>query len=307
MATPPPLPPPENRQTDINASGPRQLPSIPAQDAGSGQPQPGGGTNPWFIVGGVLIGLMVITAVLLFCLTDLFSDKDYRYDDGNPHDKVLRQQEETEDPRVDVLRRDSVAETPVVSGPSSLHGLGTNGRGAMAVDLNINPDGTLSGTYWNILYNLEFSVSGNRLSDGTLDMTLTNVKDKTPTHITLRSSDGVNYSGQWGKKEQMVNISLTEDIPYSGINQSVKYGNHLKGPGDSSVLNADFNIGEGSDGNLYFWYPGQGYKNRLRVIDYGDFMEIYNNNGGVLATISWDYPGESGTLRDTDGQSFAIY
>ena len=306
MAVPPPLPP-ENRQTGIDAPGGRRMPYIPAQGERRGQPQPGGSANPWFIVGGVLIGLMVITAVLLYCLTDLFSDKDYRYDDGNPHEKVLRQQEKTAYPRVDVLRQDSVAETPVASGPASLHGLGTNGRGAMAVDMNINPDGTLSGTYWNILYNLEFSVSGNRLSDGTLDMTLTDVKDKTPTRLTLRSSDGVNYSGKWGKKEQMVNISLTEDIPYSGIGQSVMYSNHLKGPGDSSVLNADFNIGEGSDGNLYFWYPCQGYKNRLRVIDHGDLMEIFDNNGGVLATISWDYPGESGTLHDTENQIFTIY
>lgn len=273
------------------------------------------GKNPWLIVGCVLAGLLLVAAVILYLLTDMFAQGGYDYDDGNRHEKALRQtdRDETEEPVPDMMREEPLpqapADTSCVSGVAGrrLHGIGTNGEKAISLDLVIDDDGRVSGKYWNIIYNIEFDISGHRQSDGTLDMTLTTVKDHVSTPLTLRTTDGRGYSGIWGKKHNPVYVVLHDGAVSSVPAPGIDITGHVKGPGDQAVLNDDFHITQKPDGTLYFWYPSQGWQSRLKVRRIGSDLEVYDRSGRVQASIAFpDAETMTGVMRDNDGQTFTV-
>lgn len=288
--TPPPLKP----QADAPAR-PQQPPRALMPPKGCGN-----SNRTWLIVGCSLAGLLLVAAVLLFFLTDLFSSDAEDYDDGATHEKALTIDDGTERPLQEMPLTEQSADTlaAATGQAEQLHGLGSNGYGSFSLDIHISPSGEVTGTYWNIFGNLKFTVQGHRQSDGTLDMELT-CTDGVKTHMTLYSSDGYNYSGQWGKKRQPVNATL-----YNGPVPQVAYNTILSGHIKGGVLNQDFCISE-YNGKAYYWYPSQGFASRLPVEPASDGFTLYNTDGTNVGTFRMDSPG-SGTLTMMDGQTFSI-
>lgn len=310
MATPPPLHPKQQPATPANPAHAPKPAHTPTPS-----PAPSQGKNPWLIAGCVLAGLLLIAAVLLYLLTDLFGQDGYDYDDGNRNEKVLRDKDRTDadEPRPDVIREEPLTAVPdsmpapgAAYAPGKLHGIGHNGSKAISMDISIDPDGNVSGTYWNMIYSLQFDIAGRRLPDGTLDLTLTTVKDHISTPLRLVSSNGYSYSGTWGKKQHPVDIELYEGgFQYTPAPNAARF--HVKGPGNTSVLNEDFCITQDNDGTMYFWYPSQGYQNRMKADKYGPDFVIYDRNGTVQARISFHSDeDQTGVMTDSDGQTFTV-
>lgn len=296
MALPPPLPDQQPSQTPQSPEG--------NPDKRTTSPYKKSGGNRWLIAGCILAGVLFVTALLLYFLTDLFGSDSYEYDDGNRHEKVLRQQADSNDVLIKAPTQtpDSARTlTYLPSLPTTLHGRGINGKGPMSLDININSDGIISGTYWNMFGNIEFNVQGILDSTGTLDMKMTTVKEGVTTYLKLFSTDGINYYGNWGKNNQIVEITLYEGpqpyTPSPDVIQSL----HVSGVG----LNSDVNISE-DNGTLYYWYPDQGYGNRIRLTPISDGYKLVNTRGESVATITSNPEDNSLTLTNNSNQTFKL-
>ena len=317
MATPPPLHPRQNPAADASAPDRSSAKPSPTPTPGPSSGKPGGPKqgNTWLIVGSVLAGLLLVAAVLLYFLTDLFDGGGYEYDDGNRHEQVLRDKEKNdpeEEPRVDVLREeptDSARTTVSARNVGSFHGQGMSNTGTISLDIDCAPDGSVTGTYWNMLYALEFNVDGRQSDDGTLELNLTQTKDGTQTTMTLYTLNGSDYSGSWGKKGKPVNITLYNgSTPYQSA-PNVMQRWYIKGPDNTSVLNQDVCISQDSDGQYYFWYPALGYAYRFRMDAGSRTSTLYNYCGRHVADITDYYDvgvGSTATLIDNDGQRFRL-
>lgn len=264
------------------------------------------GSNTWLIVGSVLAGLLLIAAVLLYFLSDLFdSSGSYDYDDGNRNEKVLRQHDDDGTELRKAPERDQEAGSrPAAGAPTALHGRGHNSITPISLDIDIDADGNITGTYWNIFGNLEFSVSGRQTADGSLEMTLTTVKDHVSTPLTLNTTDGFNYSGKWGKKQRPVAIALYDGHSRSSQAPNVISRWHVKGPQPTAVVNDDVCISE-ENGTYYYWYASQSYDNRLRMTSIPDGFYLYNDKGERIATINGNEDGTA-TMTDSHGQIFTV-
>ena len=262
------------------------------------------GVSPWLIGGGILAGLLLVTAIILYFMTDLFGSDSYEYDDGNRNERVLRKHSDSDDNLIKVHKQpaDSVQAASYAHAlPVTLHGQGINGKGPMSLDIDIDANGSITGTYWNMFGNIEFNASGSIGTDGTLDLSLTTVKDNVNTRMTLYSTDGINYHGSWGKNNQPVDITLYEGnqplIAYPNIQEQY----HVSGVG----LNADVNISE-DNGTLYYWYPEQGYRNRIRMIVETTGYTLVNTRGETVATITTTDDYDTLILTDNANRTFTV-
>lgn len=304
MATPPPL---HGNQGSTPSVRPPQPPRPPKKNS----------AKTWLIVGSGIALIAAIVAVLLYIFSDLKSE-NYEYDDGNRHEKPLRQRDdENLGDEMAVLTSDF--ETPEeeeeevvfeeevfmpTQGSCALHGIGVNTNSAISMDIDIDDNGNVTGTYWNILYHLKFKVSG--VVNGTtnvdhLDLNLS--IDGVTTPLYLSTTDGVNYSGTWGAKNKPVNITLHKGhfVADASPGATVSEG-HISGNG----LNRDFRISYGPGGDMYYWYPSQNFNNRLRIVDHGDgSYTLFRRDGGYQASITLNSSG-SGTLQDTSNRTFTV-
>lgn len=295
--TPPPLP----------SKGPQPAPRPTSSPRPSGAPQrphkaKPGANKIWLIVGLSLIGVALIACVILFVLNQA-QKGEHVYDDGF-HEKAL--QEITQDAEVTEI---PAVETQITYiNPRTVSGEGTAGGSPMTLDIDVDDQGNVTGTYWNVLYCLKFDVKGTQKAGGDLDLTLS--LDNVTTPLRLTSSDMRNYHGTLGESQKSVSVTLGEghrnyESPVGA--ETTLYG-HLKGP----AMNRDFRINLDYDGNGNFWFPDQGYENRLPVsVRTGhDVLYIYGYDGTKIATIvvNSDYEtGEAtGTLTDFNDRTFDI-
>lgn len=302
MATPPPL-------SQAPGPGPNPQPVMPPR------PPKKNSSKIWLIVGACVAGVAAIVAILLFILSDLKST-EYEYDDGNRHEKPLRQRDDDEDTKDEMTmlidnsfeepEEEIVEEVvmPTAQGPVALHGIGVNTNSAISMDIDIDDNGNVSGTYWNILYHLKFKVTGSEY--GTTDVNHLDLNlniDGVTTPLYLSSTDGVNYTGTWGAKNKPVSITLNRGhfSADASPGATVSEG-HISGNG----LNRDFRISYGPGGDMYYWYPSQNFNNRLKIVDNGGgSFTIFRRDGGYQASITLNNSG-SGTLQDTSNRTFTI-
>lgn len=290
--TPPPLPPNGNKSASPRPSGAPQHTRRPES----------GSNKIWLIVGLSLIGVALIACVVLFVLNKA-QKGEHVYDDG-VHEKA--QQEVTQD--AEVTEIPSVETEISYINPRTVSGEGTAGGSPMTLDIDVDDKGNVTGTYWNVLYCLKFEVRGTQRAGGDLDLTLS--IDNVSTPLRLTSSDMRNYHGTLGESKKSVSVTLNDghrnyESPVGA--ETTLYG-HLKGP----AMNRDFRINLDSNGNGSFWYPDQGYENRLPVgVRSGhDVLYLYGYDGTKIATIvvNSDYEtGEAtGTLTDFNDRTFDI-
>ncbi|MCM1004860.1 MAG: hypothetical protein NC402_01025 [Prevotella sp.] len=267
----------------------------------------------WLTVGCVLIAILAGVAVALYLMTDKNgSTTDDDYEDGNRYERPLRKvsDDRLNEPRADMISEENAlaeeeAEGQLTAGkPGRLFGQGTNGDASISMELTADKNGNLSGTYWNVLYNLQFSLSGRMLTDGTLDMTLTQVKDHTQTPLLLTTSDGFNYSGRWGKNQKPVSIRLSSSLRSDNVMNSAPIETwHIKGPDGQSVLNADLCIGQNGQQHT-LWYLDQGAWNSMKLRQTADGYKVYNFADNPIADIT--RTGDRTAVLTHDGMTFEM-
>lgn len=294
-----PVPPPINRQSSGPVPPPlrpvAQTPVSPSPSGPEGPRPPRKNHNIWLIIGLILIGLGVVAALVLF-LVNKGKQGIHEYDDGLTHEKVLRENTELE-----------VEEIPSVETeirhiePRVVSGKGTAGDSPITLDIDVDSEGRVTGTYWNVLYCLKFSVTGRQDADGNLNLTLHLEGVDVP--LVLNTTDKMHYSGTLGSSEKYAEINL-----YSGhreyespVSVGTEFSGHLSGNG----MNKDFRMSLDYDGDGWFWFPDQGFANRMRVVGYGDdTLEICGFDGEKIATM---YLYEDGSrLVDFSGKEFTI-
>ena len=259
--------------------------------------------NIWLIIGLFLTGVALLAVGVLYFLTDIFKNS-YVYDDGLTHERVMRTGVVPEVEEVPAL------ETVITrSEPRAVSGIGSAGKSPMSLDVDIDSDGRVSGTYWNILYDLRFAVSGRELPDGTLDLMLSLDGVNTPLYLATRDNTG--YTGYVGKSKKHASNTLSRGsrISETPPDEGYTYHGHIRGNGMSS----DFCLSVDDGGHGYYWYPQQGYENRLHVrpLPGSDNILIIEWDGVKLAEISMDTdvePGArwTGSMVDSNGKRFDI-
>lgn len=244
--------------------------------------------NIWLYVGIGIIAVLASAAALLYFFSPKDSDREYH--DGSNEKPLRIHNDEDERPlkKADFEIADTASiEKADIDRPHRLFGQGTNGEASFSLDLNIADNGSLSGTYWNVIYNLQFSVSGKMLDDGTIDMTLTQVKDHTPTPLKLFTSDGYHYHGTWGSSNREVTLTLDSDHTPLYRSGSVIDTWHIQGPDNSKILNADINLCYDRRTESYtMWYRDQGSLNAIPLIENGNGFLVYNYDNTLVAEIT---------------------
>lgn len=281
-----PTPPPPPGATDKQANNRTVLVQQPQSKPKSGR--------VWLFVGLSILIAGIITAVVLF-FTLRSSDKSYNYSDGqNP-------EVEHEVSPGDVIPD---VETPVES-TGSLRGdyfiSGTLDSFPFTMEIYVNDDGLVSGTYWNVLYNIRLQVSGTASQNGNLNVTLGS--GSSASHLQMHADGGGRYSGIWGKKNKPIVAELEQGTAPSGVHSSAGGMRLLvEGGGIKShaILTDD-----------YFWYEDQGSSDAhcLEVRPLSDLnYELLNNRGQHVATIFLMQTayGTSGRMTDISGREFTL-
>lgn len=304
----------ENTDNQGRPAGPPKPPpfNLPPKPPGFGrvddsptrliERRPAGGrrTSPWLWVGlGLLVAAIAAVTVLWFVFKS--GDRSYDYSDGeNP---------QVEQEIISSDLTDAQEEVEVSVEESAVPGLLTghvylDGEIAgfpFTVDMDIMPDGTATGTYWNVLYDLKFRVSGTR--DDRNGLTLDLSRDGVHTTLRLAADGGGRYSGTWGKKHQPVEARLEKGPrPGGSVSPADARKVRISGNGIRSLAYIS---------DDYLWYAdqgsGPGHRLRVRHLD-GFTYEILSDMGSQLATfdlIETQY-GISGTLHDRSGKTFEI-
>ena len=292
MSTPPPVPPQQPQQQPF---GPQQ-PFEPQQPIEPQQPRKGNSNKTWIIVGCCIVGAALIAvAILYFTLWHKSSDGT-PYSDGS-NEQVIRNQDAPAEEEVKI-------EAPsIIPMGTRIAGLGTNDNSACGLDIEISDDGQVNGTWWNVLYCLKFNVTGTATRDGVLDLDLHIDKVTTPIHLT--TTDGYNYSGTWGAQSAPKPVRLELKDGGMKMNQPgpERYSGRITGHG----MNRTFRITEAPNGQLYWWYPDEGYQNRLKCdVDEDGNISIYTPFGDRQAIIYDNFDTGGWTLQD-QSQTFDVY
>lgn len=285
MAIPPPLP---QQPEKVN-------PTVPQDDARS---KPAVPLLGWIAIG--LAGAGLIAALVWWLLTGPMAGKQEPYSDGS-NEPVLRQEVTAPEPQAS-------DEVPLVRvTPHSMHGWGTNGNMPFSLDISVDSEGKVSGTYWNILYCLKFSVNGTE-NPGNEDLDLELVSGSVTTPLHLDNSGNGNYTGTWGSKQNAVNIHLKPGLmPSASVEGMTIYTGRITGNG----MDREFNITQDDAHNAFwYWYDYEGFANRLKLKWGSEEFSLYTKDGKRVATF--DFEGvnengqENGTLTDACGQSFKV-
>lgn len=326
MAVPPPLNPKPNQP-----SRPPQIPQPPQpprtpenpeppQPSGKKTPTPRpekpgnkgvSSTNKWLIAGSCLAAVLLITAVLLYFMTDLFDRSSNNDKDDMEEKDELNKEEDSADyemPSTAMNEKEVVAENALMN-IGYYNGQGIVNDQTFSLDIKCDNEGYVTGKYWNVLYCLSFDVRGHQDSDGSLDLMLTQTRDGTQVPLVLYTQNGVDYTGTLGKSKKGLNITLGRGSASPGYAPNVLQRWTIKGPDNSSILNETVNISQDSNGNYVYWYPTQGYANHLILRPGSNTHYLYNLAGGQEAYISVPYDqgvGSLGTLVDNAGQTFEM-
>ncbi|MDE7413066.1 MAG: zinc ribbon domain-containing protein [Muribaculaceae bacterium] len=166
--------------------------------------------------------------------------------------------------------------TALITGKVNING--TINDYPFTLDLNVKEDGTLTGKYWNVFYDLSLPVSGRRLSNNNLDLTLG--KGNSQSSMFLETAGGNFYNGKWGKKEKPVVAELQKiprDKSYYPEEYKMRLLVKINGHNKYAVM-----------GDEFFYYEDQGavpgHIMRPRKVA-ADFYEIVNDKGDVLGRL----------------------
>ncbi|MCM1320231.1 MAG: hypothetical protein NC217_07615 [Muribaculaceae bacterium] len=285
-----------NDQTQLN-SDQTQFNYTPEPPLNPKPRKPKDSNTKWIIVGCIIIAVLILAAAIIFFLSGRKSGHSYDEEDDAPKQESFIKTTGGEEEEVEIKASHNY--------PEHMFGQGTIGKGSVSLELHINPEGVISGVYWNVPYNLKFSVTGNVTPEGAFDMVLTQVKDGVQTPLKLTTEDGVNFTGKWGKHDKYVHLKMG-----AYRRPQVKAGEqletwHVEGPSGTKQLDADAQICfNGEDVTMF--YTEQGRTNAMRLEPCEDGFNIINYSGEPMGTIVYDLDGTA-YMFDTLGQQFYMY
>lgn len=226
-------------------------------------------------------------------------DADEDSDDPDADDRSARERGSSDAP--DAEFKDIPADAPQQNrkGDGPFYGVGTIDTFPYSLDITI-ADGKVSGTFWNILYDIKLPASGTFTNDGMLRLDLGS--GSSLSHLQMHTDDGYNFTGVWGKKKKRVTLRLrpgsrsTSPGSYSGQKITIKGGG----------MTTHALLVDNSDGT-FFYFPNQPAGNRLPMeVDYSnDTYTLYSpNDRSWLATIRRN--GSTGTIENSSGKCFDV-
>lgn len=180
-----------------------------------------------------------------------------------------------------------------LTGPIYISGL--LGEIPFTLDLNISEDGTISGKYWNVLYDIPLSVSGNCLSNNDFDLTLG--KGSTQSSLYLKTDGNSSCTGIWGTKKIPVVADMQKGVrPSSPLPKGDYMRLRIKGNGINKIARL---------GDDYFYYEDQGTNQghilKASQTNSESYILSYDN-GEKVANIDLD----ENRLNDVTGKTFEV-
>lgn len=277
------------------------------------RPRSGGAGKTFLVVTGISLGVGALVG-LVFLLVGLLPHDRHDRDAGDDGvDSGYTENGENPQEAAGDMRdvRDMAAAEPVASpeparNPSGLngpcHGTGNLSDLPCSFDVTFSPSGTVSGTFWNLLYNIKLPVSGTVDADGSLSLELGTGSTLSRMSLRPRSEGSMEYSGIWGNKGKTVSISFQT----GGRNQQPASGGTeltLKGGG---MTTHPYLVRENADGG-YIYFSGQPFANRLPCVFYGEDVEVHSPfDGHRIARFSMPGYGETNSFHIVNGNDFEI-
>ncbi len=326
MPTPPPLPrkegstpagptpPPLNKEQSTltppplpvrNAPMPgHQAPSGPQGPQGPGGPQEPGDETPkpskagLYVVALLLAGIIVIIAVVVLVLCDTFSKstdfKSDTFDDSCAVDTVA-----------DVYNDLNFEEVSHFT-PGDFYGKGTISDFPFSIDIKIGSNGQVTGSYWNMLYDIPLKVTGYEDSNQALHLQLGTGSGA--SSLFLEPAGEGMYTGTWGAKKHAVSVELLSS-PHSDSKPTIH--------SDDIELTVDFGGGisktayvrglSSGSSSIKFYYPDQPAGNMFNVKKRSpDLVILSPVDGFEVARINTN--GYSPyTMTTYNGKEFEVY
>lgn len=284
--------PDNNSETTIingNGSGPIRTGIHPQQPVKRGN-------NLWIGIGlGIIVLLLITGAVLYFIYRN--TSKTYDYSDGeNP--------EVEQEFNMDEEERDLHAEEVVIPKRAPVQGAvtldGTISDFPFTMDLYIADDGSVSGQYWNVLYDISLPVAGRMDSDGNLTTTLGTGSSQSTLKMAAVGDN--RYGGTWGKQNNIVEARMREGKRSTAPRASGdSFRIRIKGNGINKVARL-------SDNCFYYEDQGSATGHWLRAENLGYYAwAISSPTGAHLADIEFIGSDEiSGIMTDISGKTFNV-
>lgn len=188
---------------------------VPPTNPMPGRKRPPGNTGQTLLgVIGIVAGgivLLAILAALAFFLGRKNNGKEDHSEDSIEQTSVGFTEEETvtiddTTPRKD-LTVDEPTPTHLYLPPKTYHAMGYLSDLPCSIDFTVNNNGDVSGTFWNIFYDIKLQVEGSIDSAGNLSLDLGS--GSTLSHMDLKGISGSNrFSGSWGKNQKPISIKV---------------------------------------------------------------------------------------------------
>lgn len=175
-----------------------------------------------------------------------------------------------------------------------------------SVDLYMDSDGSVSGQFCNVLYDVVLPVSGQLEPSGKLSLNLGSGSTASHMELTQDSPGSRTFSGAWGKNRKPVILGFSSGSRASAPGSHYGTPITIKGGGMTT-----HGVIYSSGGELYLYFPDQPEENRMPLVVNGNTAFI-RDPGGNRQIANFNFPGVSpdepcrSTLYICNGKEFEI-
>lgn len=265
------------------------------------------------ILGGAVVVILLALAVIFFLNRDKFLNKEKDEDSARTEQTTAQTSDELsfdEIEEVEQLEAAPAGEDATVSQAylpqGSYFASGHLSDLPCSVDFTIGADGNVTGTFWNILYDVKLPVAGYIDSNGSLALDLGS--GSTLSHMALSAAPGTaTFRGVWGKNKKPVSLDVRRGSRDTSVTSSGGTKVTIKGGG----MTTHGRISQTSYGDYRLTFDNQPQANALpcRISDGTVYIDDLWTNGNIayfhLPGSSLDDYGSS-TLYITNGKEFTI-
>lgn len=322
--TPPPIPqqgkeaapatPGPPKPGSANPAPAPPAPPAPAATAPAPAPVPPkkpkkSSATPFIIIAGIGIGallLAALVAVILYFFVFHKPDKIKETVEESPETEIVGVDEEDFDDN-EVIVHEEAAPAPNALPQGAYTASGFLSDLPCSLDFDVDSQGNVTGTFWNILYDIKLPIGGTIDPDGTLALDLGS--GSTLSHLALIAEPGTSrFRGVWGKNKKPIDIDVSSGARDTSLPSQTGVKFTIKGGG--MTTHGHISPGYGEDRYL-LRFDNQPAANALQCSLSGSYFNIYDTDGN--RELAYFYlPGESlydsgsATLFITNGKEFEI-
>lgn len=316
--TPPPIPqqgkeaaPATPEPPKPGTANPAPVPPAPAATAPTPTPVPPkkpkkSSATPFIIIAVIGIGALVLAAIVAIILIFLHkSDKIKETVEASPETEIVEVNEEENFDDIVVPEEAAFAPNALPQGAYTASGFLSDLP--CSLDFDVDSQGNVTGTFWNILYDIKLPIGGSIGPDGTLALDLGS--GSTLSHLALIAEPGTSrFRGVWGKNKKPIDIDVSSGARDTSLPSPSGVKFTIKGGG--MTTHGHISPGYGEDRYL-LRFDNQPAANALQCSLSGSYFNIYDPDGN--RELAYFYlPGESlydsgsATLFITNGKEFEI-